>query len=530
MEQPIFAFRLCNFMGFKDTDWLELRKLNLLFGQNSSGKSAIIRALLLLKQSVDAPPEFGPLMVSAEEGADVGSYADWVFQHDTNLDVTFWFRLDMQAELKELEGSPDPLEDVETFLWGYEIDVVSPWVDLGLTFGVTAEDRKTVRLKSLTLQGEVKLKDIKTEVDKVEQATIFSAVWQPDSEWLYDSEIDLNKDHPDLSLNREQWQAIVPVCQRGFVPVLRPPDLVDEGEFLASLGEEATDFFLLNRILVTSRNRITEFFHSMVYLGPIRHEPQRYYYVPQLAQGNIGKHGEYIVKAYLSAKKQQLQQIDKLNLWLKHMGLNCELIVLPLDKEHSLYGIYLREMAEDQTSNKYSLSVNLRDVGFGISQSLPVIIAAILAEPGSLIVIEQPELHLHPRAQARLADLFVDAVYTTNSLTPGDGVQIEREVSSIRFLLETHSQDLLLRIRRRIAESSAGKHHATTAPNLYLESDDVSIYFVHRKPDEKASSITEIPLSNFGDFETKPTGFEGFFSNDLQELRAITAAKLNAPE
>jgi AAA15 family ATPase/GTPase len=70
----VTAIRLYNFMSFRDTGWLELRPLTLLFGKNSSGKSAIIRALLLLRQSLDAPPEDGPLIFAAEDGLNLGSF------------------------------------------------------------------------------------------------------------------------------------------------------------------------------------------------------------------------------------------------------------------------------------------------------------------------------------------------------------------------------------------------------------------------------------------------------------------------
>lgn len=523
MDNRILAFRLQKFMGFEDTGWLELRRINLLFGQNSSGKSAIIRALLLLKQSVDAPQSFGPLILSAPDGVDMGTYSDWVYQHNADLDVSFGFKLNMQ-------GNPLQRDEPETFQWGYEIGVISPWLELELTFGVLSGDKKTVCLKKILLKGESKIGDI------VKEVVIFSAqLNQITEKWLYETEITLNKDNSTSTLVGEEWEPIKPVFQKGFVPVLRPADFIDESVFFDYIKAKTSnenafsEFFILNRVLVDCRDYINRAFASIVYLAPIRQEPQRFFYVPQLAEGNVGKHGEHLVRAYLSAQKQNQARIDKVNDWLKHLGLNCQLEVLPLNQEGSLYGIYLTELGGEKEAD--SLRVNLRDVGFGLSQSLPIILASLLAEPGSLIIIEQPELHLHPRAQSSLADMFVDAIYRVVQQKDEEGnIETIRNHNDVFLILETHSEDLLLRLRRRIAESTIGKHLDSMAPNLHLEPKDVGMYFIHRLLEKQQSSITLIPLNEFGDLLEKPEGFAGFFSNDLQELKAITSAKLEAPE
>lgn len=89
----VTAFRVQNFMGFKDSGWVELQPITLLFGRNSSGKSALIRALLLLRQSLDSEPDSGALLFVKDEGYDFGDYREIVHDHNAGDDISFWFKL-----------------------------------------------------------------------------------------------------------------------------------------------------------------------------------------------------------------------------------------------------------------------------------------------------------------------------------------------------------------------------------------------------------------------------------------------------
>ena len=93
------AFRLQNFMGFADTDWIKLRPITLLFGRNSTGKSAILRALLLLRQSLSSLPEDGPFLFVADDGFDFGSYQDLVRDRNMDYEMSFWFRCLLRPKL-----------------------------------------------------------------------------------------------------------------------------------------------------------------------------------------------------------------------------------------------------------------------------------------------------------------------------------------------------------------------------------------------------------------------------------------------
>ncbi len=107
----VTAFRLQNFMGFEDTRWIELRPITLIFGRNSSGKSALLRALLLLRQSLNSPDGEHPLVFSAEDGFDFGDYQTMVRDNDVkDIDkrqMSFWFECtfgDTAEERREIRN------------------------------------------------------------------------------------------------------------------------------------------------------------------------------------------------------------------------------------------------------------------------------------------------------------------------------------------------------------------------------------------------------------------------------------------
>jgi predicted ATPase len=139
--------------------------------------------------------------------------------------------------------------------------------------------------------------------------------------------------------------------------------------------------------------------------------------------------------------------------------------------------------------------VSPRDVGVGISQILPVLVAAYGTQ-GCLHAIEQPEIHLHPALQAELGDVFIESALGENKNT---------------FLLETHSEHLILRILRRIRETTAGIVPKDKQP---IRPEDVQVLYI--QPTERGSVVRELPVSPDGDFlEQWP---EGFFEERVKDL------------
>jgi hypothetical protein len=139
--------------------------------------------------------------------------------------------------------------------------------------------------------------------------------------------------------------------------------------------------------------------------------------------------------------------------------------------------------------------VSHRDIGVGVSQLLPVLVKAY-ARKNRVIAIEQPEIHLHPALQAEMADVFIESAL-------GEQKNI--------FLLETHSEHLILRLLRRIRETASGELLPGATP---ISPEDVAILYV--KPGSEGSQVIHLPVNNEGDFD-EPWP-DGFFPERSKEL------------
>ena len=145
---------------------------------------------------------------------------------------------------------------------------------------------------------------------------------------------------------------------------------------------------------------------------------------------------------------------------------------------------------------KTRLRVQVSDVGVGISQVLPVVVATLDPDRPGITGIEQPELHLHPRIQVELGDLFAHRARD-------DGV----------LLIETHSEHLLLRLMRRMRQTSDG-----ALPNgaSELRPEDINVLFVEIDPRDDQTLVREMPLNERGALVEAWPG--GFFEEDLKEV------------
>ena len=167
---------------------------------------------------------------------------------------------------------------------------------------------------------------------------------------------------------------------------------------------------------------------NLRYIGPLRERPRRMYLSTGETPREVGIAGELGPAVLWSASEAKQFDLSKLSEWCSSMGLAFELKLVRVP------GGNFRILIVDLHTG---VEVNLPDVGVGTSQLLPILIQGLIAPPGATFLLEQPEIHLHPKAQADLADFFIEVTKR------GVGV-----------IVETHSEHLITRLQRRIAEQT----------------------------------------------------------------------------
>lgn len=486
----VTAIRLKNFMGFEDTDWIELCSICLLFGANSSGKSAIIRALRLLKQSLDADEKSGPLIFAAESGADLGTFEEMIRGHllvETHSEneatalrqMVFAFRCSVPAQTFERIVGPIGIEEQST-----------PWeTELSLCFQCRSSDER-VELSAMTVE-------IPVSPDSDKRQTVFEWLLTPDITpgWYLGSYFG--------NLFNEEGEELIELRQgAGFLPTLWSAK--------APANEKAISDRCVAIIAVFEAclSAIKQFLGNIRYLGPIRFEPQRYYFLPQMAENRLEQQGAGTLRDYLmmSADSTKKELLEEVNYWIRELGLGDYVEIKQLSSRRFL-------VCQILFGNEVIHEVAIRDVGYGVSQALPIVLQSLFAPPECLVIIEQPEVHLHPKAQVALTDLF-----------------IKQTADNRRFLIETHSEHILLRTQRRIAETTYEEMRSakseTKLPVPYsLDQNQFRMIFV--RCDGEGSFTEFITSDKWGELEAPSKEFQYFFNQAYDQVASLARVQRN---
>lgn len=251
-----------------------------------------------------------------------------------------------------------------------------------------------------------------------------------------------------------------------------------ELEFLSGVYDDAESVrFILNTSFYVS-SLLQEFLRKTVCVGPMRDYPERFYIFSGNSTKQVGRSGSST--SDLLFREPQLLQ--KVNDRIKRFDIGYTIKVVSFQDQESdaESDVYAIRLIDDQLK----VDVSLLDVGFGISQILPVIVQS-MSSHDQTILLEQPEIHIHPRLQTELGDLLIDSVQQFGN----------------RFIVETHSEHLMLRLQRRIREGKLSK-------------DDISVIYVDR--DKEGSKCIQLRLNSKGKFIDKWP--HGFFDEDIEEI------------
>ena len=409
-NEGITAISVQGFKSIAAESRIEVRPLTILAGANSSGKSSIMQPLLLMKQTLEASYDPGPLLLNGPN-------------------AKFTSANQFISRLQENSASQSFSIGIE-HAKGRRLKVV-----FSLSRNQTLEIQKMVIGEgehSLCLKPDQKDFDFENAILK---SQLEKTGWPKD----------LN---PSLSVVKNRCFLEVNFAGRHVVGIYY--EVVKTGGFSEPYSENL---------------------HGMIHIPGLRGNLERVY--PRTA---TGPHFPGIFENYVATIIEQWQQKEKL------LALEAMLSSLSLTREISVTGVNNTQI-ELQVGRLLEAEpngadlVNIADVGFGVSQVLPVLVALLVAESGQLVYLEQPELHLHPRAQYELAKILADAAKR-----------------GVRLVVETHSSLLLLMIQTLMAKGD-------------LEPDLVRLHWFSRNPEDGTTAIQSADLDENGAFGDWPEDF-----------------------
>jgi len=438
-----------NFKSWKDTGDIRLAPLTGLFGTNSSGKTSILQMLLLMKQTVESTDRRQVLRLGDDRSlVNLGTFSDLIHNHQLGegLNLSLSWKLPKPLIINDPVKQEKERFNIRELTFETLIDEDSGHVDVGIfsykfdhyTFGMfsLASDGHGTRY-GLQLPGVYRVK--------------------------------LNKIR------------------------LLPPPVKCYG-----FPEQAIGYYPNTEFLPDFPLEFENLFDRMAYLGPLREYPKRTYLWTGERPSDVGIRGEGTIAALLAARPEKSKDRETAVKGSPYRSIE-ERILEWLKKMHLIHSFSLQTIAPDRKEyefrfkrNEKSSEVLITDVGFGVSQLLPVLVLCYYVPENSIIILEQPEIHLHPSVQADLADVLIEVAKERN----------------IQIIVESHSEHLLRRIQRRIAEEE-------------IQQDDVALYFCRMEDGE--SKIEELEVDEFGNISNWP---QNFFGDEMGDLVAMTEAAM----
>lgn len=566
------SLQIANFKAFETAQNIRIKPITLIYGANSSGKSSILHALILARHAIESGELNVYRTGIGGESVDLGGFSQFVHKRDINRRVQWSAVLDtasfkgrmatLLAKVKAISVSVEiGLAQVEEMKEQDGVDTRS-----GKRIRVKVPTGRMIpaarpEVMSCAISGDTKAliemskrPDGSLQIDRldhlhpmfrevvralIESSTTTEAIQPSDFEGLDEA---INAAIPEIKVSSGRF----------FPEGVIKKDFAQQALFPVSKGRRKEDLaaavqFFMPRTVDELIRGLSDAAGSEIaklqYLGPLRSYPPRHLAFAQHHDPNWYSGGGYAwdevrtntavrdqVNAWLSSsdrlqtpyelKIRDLVGLDQLEDPLlegleaiSEEGLEIDHEIdedespssWPVIKDPEQEARKLQERIRSANIDKLTelimidrrsnTVVSHRDVGIGISQVLPVLVGSFAAT-GKILAIEQPEIHLHPALQADLGDVFIDAALGS---------------SANRFLLETHSEHLLLRIMKRMRQTFKGELPEGTNR---VTPEDVCVLFV--EPEGSKSIVREMPLNERGELVKAWPG--GFFEEGLKEV------------
>jgi predicted ATPase len=506
----ITKWKLGNFRSVREETELDFAPLTVFAGANSSGKSTLLKSILLVAQTLSHKDVSRPLVLNGDL-IKLGNIDDIISTDSTSN------RLIIGWECSHLKDNSQRCRELLDIKKRGQKRILQ--YNTYCEIAIIPDDSKSQlesshRTSPSLLYSHFIVNDYSLKAERSNISSPgFNEKWinvtkEPNKLIGLKYKIEDGESHYDDSNNyiydfNESLVGIGVGCMfRHFLPfkIVTGEEWIKNGKKQMRVNQQSLPPFIF---AATEAIRIF-FSNSVCYIGPLRASPKSVYERSLNSSSNdIGIKGENTHEVFNEHKKENIRYIpsscfdspgcitaqvdcslaDAVVDWLSYLGVAENISSIDKGK----YGFELGVMMGN--SNVIN---DLTQVGIGVSQVLPILVGGLLAKPDTTLIYEQPELHLHPKVQSRLADFFL-------AMT-----QLGKQC-----LVETHSEHIINRIRLRIAEGSdASPWH-----------DAAKVYFVENKND--SSTFREIKIDECGGILVWP---EGFFDERQQETERILRA------
>lgn len=530
-DSVVKEIQMKNFRSLKDTGMQTLSPITLLVGENSSGKSTFLRAFPLLKQSISKKTS-GPILWAGDidDYVDFGSFEETVTNDKSNNIVfSFKFRLDNGNNSRMYRFYDDYSGITRDKLKGdsniaYEITITSSkgkervshlslWVNsTHIDFNL---DDKTIEMDSGFYYKEI---DLPSEVDEeiTSHRMAFRRYWVRSRSFgftlpaidefvriIYQKLSDGRSEKVDPFMIREfipqvglmlTYSKDISLLSNKTIKQRKVPESyanlynsiisILQNDVSGKLREMAK-LMAIYDIFPAIDEYINTYFKQVHYIAPLRATAERYYRLRNLAVDEVDYQGKNLPIFINSLTKKQLEEF---HLWTdEHFG-----FIVNTDKSKGHLSLQIELHGSDK-------SINLSDTGFGYSQVLPIItqlwelssrkrnISQSYSERNQqiplVIAIEQPELHLHPAIQARLAKAFIACIDLAR-----------KNKCELQLLIETHSETIVNYFGRAIARKQ-------------LKPEDVSVILFEKKAGDSITTVQNSSYDMDGFLTNWPYGF-----------------------
>ena len=421
--------RLTNFRIFNDEISVRFRPITVLIGRNSSGKSSIVKFLLMLQQSIASG---GSQFLTTEgDKVNLGAFSELKNALTRKRNLTF--------ELTTVSATSELDPALANFMGSLnDLDNRDLIYKAGAT--VSYSRRATTGRATYSVSNVSTGKHILRIINRILDDSVF---WQHTP--LHESTL-------DFSLGETRDQLFEPTWE----------ELLQRAEsIIHNLAEREVIGVPLYQI------------DSIRHLSPVRDESQRVIVASSPPSDNVGQQGEFTLPHLQQLVAERGDQYDLVLQYLQSV-MNIDRV-----RFRTSSGYVSQAFARNQTTGA---DVLIADFGFGVSQCLPILVQGAIMSPHSTLMVEQPEAQLHPTAQLELGNFFAD-------------LWKQRQVASI---IETHSDNILLRLRRLIARGDLPHEDVSVAYFTFDDNNGNMPIVKNLDINEDGSMQPGLPMEFFG--------------------------------